>query len=430
MISLQFVATSCFLDTSLPTQYFAFASYFRIFALQFDPKDVVEWLGFRWLDLVPTPLTNACYESASNVSHPRQELAAALAAAGSESAHIAADSLAPPSPPPGSRLFLDLLVASSTNSLENATVFTRSNRILVKASEVLQGWGGTVGEDPVRGALEVSMRLLCGTLLASYAMLLLAWASRCLLRVLIARLRRRGYRQKRLKQLREAEALHRSLSAPAAADPEAAGNECEGSEGVGGEVVSLEAVADAPGETHGNHEPRAQEVRVEGNRFGSCAAAEGPACAQDAAASDAQDACKTRVLLLHVSGCNMGSGGGRGGENGAEKGVVAGGDGVGEEGVVEAGDGREEGQDAGLLEPDALCAVCGEQGHWHEACPQLGDALTDTRDLKEIVPPDFNFPRFSILRCLRCHHPTPFPLQKPGPTSHPRVRTSSHCAWR
>ena len=436
VIGLQFVATSCFLDTSLPTQYFAFASYFRIFALQFDPKDVVEWLGLRWLDLVPTPLTNACYESAANVSHPRQELVAALAAAGSESADIAAGLLAPP-PPPGSRLFLDLLIAKPTASLDNATVFTRSNRILVKTSEVLEGWGGNVGEDPVRGALEVSMRLLCGTLLASYAMLLLAFVSRSLLRVLISRLRRRGYRRKRLIHFREAEALHRSLTAPqedlAAADVEAAGNEREGTEGDGGEKVSPEEGAGAPGEALSDDEPRADKVRVEGEKFGCLDAAEGPACGHDAATSASQDAGDAEVFMLHVSGCNMGSGSGRGGEHDGEQASVAARveeglkSGGAEEGGVEAGEGRESGQDTGAIDPDALCAVCGEQGHWHEACPQLGDALADTRDFKEIVPADFNFPRFSISDCLSGHHPSPSRLQKPGATSHPHALPS---AWQ
>jgi len=58
------------------TQYYEFASYFRVFTLQIDPKDVFSYLvpGSSWNSFIGTPLTNMCYDHSISGAHPRAEL--------------------------------------------------------------------------------------------------------------------------------------------------------------------------------------------------------------------------------------------------------------------------------------------------------------------------------------------------------------------
>ena len=183
MLTLQFIGMTSLLDADLPTQYFSAASYFRVFALNVDPKDVFEGLGVSW----SSSLTTMCYSSppgGGNSTLSSQDID-----------------------------FPAFAVAGGVLDWRKQRL-GRVGRVPVDASELVTGWGGYVGSDPQRGALEVSFRLLCGTAVSCYTLLLLTSLVRRLVCWLMVGLRRRTRRQKRLRQIQAIEARYRQQMEP------------------------------------------------------------------------------------------------------------------------------------------------------------------------------------------------------------------------
>ena len=186
LLHLQFIALTSFLDTSLPNQYFEWASYYRVFTLQFDPKDVVEAWGFDWKDIMPVPLTNFCYKEALPEFHPRADLMGKLG--GGNASAISLDTLA--------ELGLDTSLTEDGGG---------HRRFIFMGQENVEGMGGKVGHDKARGALEVSFRLLTSSLVCCYGILILVYLSRCAFAKMSVNLRLRNHRAKKLRTLQEIE---------------------------------------------------------------------------------------------------------------------------------------------------------------------------------------------------------------------------------
>jgi len=203
LLHLQFISLTAFLDTSLPVQYFEWASYFRIFTLQIDPKDVVEGLGFGWRDVFSLPLTHMCYSHPLPEYHPREVLVGDLSSPGGEgnASAISLDTLIPLGYLEGSvagyrASSAPLLQPQTTPNSWPKHVRYRRNTFL--AHELAEGWGGNVGMDKDRGTLEVSFRLLCGTLITCYGLLVFAFVTRRSLATFFVWLRKANRRRKLL----------------------------------------------------------------------------------------------------------------------------------------------------------------------------------------------------------------------------------------
>ena len=339
MLTLQFIGMTSLLDADLPTQYFSAASYFRVFALNVDPKDVFEGLGVRW----SSSLTTMCYSSAP----------------GGGNSTLSSQDIDFPA----------FAVAGGVLDWRKQRL-GRVGRVPVDASELVTGWGGYVGSDPQRGALEVSFRLLCGTAVSCYTLLLLTSLVRRLVCWLMVGLRRRTRRQKKLRQIQAIEARYRQQMEP------------EVRKGAG-----------------------AVEALVSGHKFGEQTLA--GASEEKRLGRDAElDADGAMLVGVRVDNEEL---------NSTSVQVAAGDFGFGrwlpskavawaETGpAIQRGQGSEEGRYAEASDSHddrATCGACGKRGHWHESCQDLNTVLLDPRCPQELAPAQLCFPCWEVNACI------------------------------
>ena len=196
LLHLQFIGLTSYLDTSLPDQYFQWASAFRVFNIQFDPKEVFEAWGFKWGDYFPLPLTNFCYKEAAV---PEYRTSADLSKLGGGNASaISFDTLAEFGiHTKGSELKGHVAADSGYQSLRYRKMFM--------GPELVEGWGGKVGLNKDRGALEISFRLLCSTLVCCYGIVIFSFLTRCAFAKLVVHLRKKNSRTKKIRYLQKIE---------------------------------------------------------------------------------------------------------------------------------------------------------------------------------------------------------------------------------
>ena len=344
--SLQFIALTTFLDTSLPVQYFDWASYFRIFTLQLDPKHALEAFGIKWHDFFPMPLTNACYSEQAPEYHPRATLMTSLA--GGAAKMMSQDST--------SALNTSYLPKSADIAFGDGRRVTRDRRIVIESAEKVEGWGGNVGHDPHRGDLEVSFRLFVGTLVCCYGLLLVATLGRLILASCFNLRRRAGYRRKmlaRFERIEKRDIKHRFSEA-----------------------------------TSGKLSATAQ--RLDDARITATASKQ----RSDKSMESIQQ--RKEKNTEYVSGCAFGPksredvAGGHSGEGADDHGLN--GDGQ----VSEEENENEEGQYERIFDPSVQCGACREVGHKHTDCDRLEELLIDKRSPFQRVPDGLHFPRWEV----------------------------------
>ena len=444
--------------------YFEFASFFRIFLFSLDPKDVVEYLGFKWLTVLSTPLTNMCYNASIPTAHPRAALFSQL---------------------PGARpVSLESLpILNSTQEFEGRirrTVYQRSEtRIIIKSAERLEGWGGYVGEDLERGALEVAFRVFCGTVVLSWGSLVLTFFIRSMFCQLSVCLRRLSYRRRKLAKFRAKE----NRSGEEEADEQEEEEEEEGEEEEGGDDDDEDEKEEEEQEEKQEQEDvvvvagvkfGSQLMKFEGNesvggadtspfscareqgrvievasqilraweRPGDAPKSAGGGCEEDGALGDdgsgqalgvggdvvgqglevqstpralADAGRKLEIMLaVPVTGTNFGwvskpalAQVYQGNPQPSSEAPQRQHRGEGEEGGegeerIEGGEGLKREKGPGEDGEGLVCGACGAGGHLHMKCPHLEELLNDSREWDEVAPLDLRFPKWVRLCICVC----------------------------
>eukprot|EP00960_Hanusia_phi_P062914 765301-Hanusia_phi.AAC.2 len=185
LLHIQFVSITSLLSTEVPQQYIDWASSFRPFNAQLDPKDVAGWLGYEW--------PQGKIQALQPWQKPNLPLCPAAAAA-------AAVTTTYPSPAAHYQHLIVIVISVIITitftltiiSSSSCIILTGSCRIYQNISAQLDTNSTTTSLEEV--AVEESFRLFLGTVATSAVLIFLVSCARILaarLRVLIIRWKRR-----------------------------------------------------------------------------------------------------------------------------------------------------------------------------------------------------------------------------------------------